>query len=73
MGTKRLIESYLDEVVLQLDELSNATSISAATKKRFFSDSQQAFGQSALLLSGGLSFGMYVVIGQDFGLGGIAI
>lgn len=61
LGTKHLIESYLDEVVSQLEhvaETSHAT-LSRQAKIDFFMETRQSFGSSALLLHGGASFGMY--------------
>ena len=59
IGTKKLIASYTEEVAQQLEDVSRAEGIGAEVKARFFTDSRQAFGRSALLLSGGISFGMY--------------
>ncbi|KAG0208762.1 hypothetical protein BGX28_000383 [Mortierella sp. GBA30] len=61
LGTKHLIESYMDEVVSQLEhvaETSHAT-LSRQAKIDFFMETRQSFGSSALLLHGGASFGMY--------------
>src|SRR5690554_5252875 len=60
LGTKHLIESYMDEVVSQLEhvaETSHAT-LSRQAKIDFFMETRQSFGSSALLLHGGASFGM---------------
>ncbi|KAG0243859.1 hypothetical protein BGW41_001048 [Actinomortierella wolfii] len=61
LGTKHLIESYMDEVVSQLERVA-ATSparLSRQAKIDFFMETRQSFGSSALLLHGGASFGMY--------------
>eukprot|EP01135_Chromosphaera_perkinsii_P008205 Nk52_evm27s1178 gene=Nk52_evmTU27s1178 len=61
VGTKTLIEQYIDEVVLQLNMLCDKESpnFGLSKKETFFADTRQAFGRSALLLSGGASLGMY--------------
>ncbi|KAG0006516.1 hypothetical protein BGZ65_007133 [Modicella reniformis] len=58
LGTKHLIESYIDEVVSQLEHVAE-TSLSRQAKIDFFMETRQSFGSSALLLHGGASFGMY--------------
>lgn len=65
LGTKHLIESYMDEVVSQLEhvaETSHAT-LSRQAKIDFFMETRQSFGSSALLLHGGASFGTVMDIG----------
>ncbi|KAK3814183.1 MAG: acyl transferase/acyl hydrolase/lysophospholipase [Benniella sp.] len=61
LGTKHLIESYMDEVVSQLEHVAEAghTTLSRQAKIDFFMETRQSFGSSALLLHGGASFGMY--------------
>ncbi|KAG0226592.1 hypothetical protein BGX31_007248 [Mortierella sp. GBA43] len=61
LGTKHLIESYLDEVVSQLEHVAEIshTTLSRQAKIDFFMETRQSFGSSALLLHGGASFGMY--------------
>ncbi|KAF8976818.1 hypothetical protein BGZ46_007928 [Entomortierella lignicola] len=60
LGTKHLIESYMDEVVSQLEQVaSKHTVLSRQAKIDFFMETRQSFGSSALLLHGGASFGMY--------------
>eukprot|EP00123_Amoebidium_parasiticum_P010295 comp20009_c0_seq1/m.24516 comp20009_c0_seq1/g.24516 ORF comp20009_c0_seq1/g.24516 comp20009_c0_seq1/m.24516 type:complete len:729 (-) comp20009_c0_seq1:34-2220(-) len=61
VGTKRLIEKYIDEVVYQLNQLADADwpGVTLADLVDFFRDTRQAFGRSALLLSGGGAFGPY--------------
>ncbi|KJE89682.1 hypothetical protein CAOG_08476 [Capsaspora owczarzaki ATCC 30864] len=60
VGTKQLIQEYNDEMVKQLLDICEAQhpSFDYITKERFFHDARQAFGRSALLLSGGASLGM---------------
>ncbi|KAF9166430.1 hypothetical protein DFQ26_007916 [Actinomortierella ambigua] len=61
LGTKHLIESYMDEVVSQLEHVAETspTRLSRQAKIDFFMETRQSFGSSALLLHGGASFGMY--------------
>ncbi|KAJ3247106.1 hypothetical protein HDU78_005170 [Chytriomyces hyalinus] len=60
MGTKILIHEYIDEVVKQLDLFADETSDyhTVADKLAFFKNIQCSFGTTALLLSGGATFGM---------------
>eukprot|EP00123_Amoebidium_parasiticum_P004490 comp15790_c0_seq1/m.13043 comp15790_c0_seq1/g.13043 ORF comp15790_c0_seq1/g.13043 comp15790_c0_seq1/m.13043 type:complete len:532 (-) comp15790_c0_seq1:224-1819(-) len=60
-GTKRLAEEYVEEVCLNLQHLCDCPTrdFSPITKVRFFTDMRQAYGRSALLLSGGASLGLY--------------
>jgi len=60
-GTKHLIEEYISEMVLQLETLAATPGDVAADLlpiERSLADGRQAYGRTALLLSGGLSFGM---------------
>lgn len=59
-GTKNLIEEYVAEMVLQLERLAAAPGDVAdlIPIERSLADGRQAYGRTALLLSGGLSFGM---------------
>eukprot|EP00124_Ichthyophonus_hoferi_P000650 Ihof_evm21s25 gene=Ihof_evmTU21s25 len=61
IGTKRLIEKYVDEVVYQLNQLADTDwpGVNVADLIDFFRDTRQAFGRSALLLSGGGGLGAY--------------
>ncbi|KAK3813685.1 MAG: hypothetical protein JOS17DRAFT_453596 [Linnemannia elongata] len=61
LGTKHLIESYMDEVVSQLEHVADTShaTLSRQAKIDFFMETRQSFGSSALLLHGGASFGMY--------------
>ncbi|KAG0002899.1 hypothetical protein BGZ79_002099 [Entomortierella chlamydospora] len=60
LGTKHLIESYMDEVVSQLEQVAyTKTELTKQAKIDFFMETRQSFGSSALLLHGGASFGMY--------------
>eukprot|EP00126_Sphaerothecum_destruens_P009883 Sdes_comp20619_c0_seq1m15689 len=61
VGTKSLIENYIDEVVYQLNYICDTESpqVSAQEKLEFFADTRQAYGRSALMLSGGGTLGAY--------------
>ena len=60
-GTKDLIESYVDEVVCQLNYLATneVEGLTAAQKLEIFVQLRGAYGQSALLLSGGAGLGIH--------------
>ncbi|KAF9579636.1 hypothetical protein BGW38_004031 [Lunasporangiospora selenospora] len=60
IGTKRLIEDYNTEVIRQLNDICNIESedFSMAAKLEFFTHTRQAFGRTALLLSGGAAMGL---------------
>lgn len=67
VGTKDIIEEYLDTIVQSMntvlrasgmDEESNEE-LSIDNKLAFFSETRHAFGRSALLLSGGGALGFY--------------
>jgi len=60
-GTKYLISQYLDEVTAALDLLcdSNVKTLPPSRKRRFFNRAARSFGRSAILLSGGASYGLF--------------
>lgn len=60
IGTKSLIEEYIDEVVNQIDRIawSEEEEITNLMKIDFFSDVLQSFGRTALIFHGGASFGL---------------
>ncbi|KAG0379888.1 hypothetical protein BGX24_011211 [Mortierella sp. AD032] len=60
IGTKRLIEDYNVEVMRQLNIICDTESddLSIAAKLEFFTHTRQAFGRTALLLSGGATMGL---------------
>lgn len=62
MGTKLLIEDYIDEVTKQLNFICdvNVPELNLKEKLQFFTDTQKSFGRTALLLSGGGAFGKQV-------------
>ncbi|PCJ46957.1 MAG: patatin family protein [Moraxellaceae bacterium] len=60
-GTKHLVTDYLDEVCACLRWISNTefSNFSFVQKLEFFERTSQAFGQSALMLSGGAALGLF--------------
>ncbi len=60
MGTKALIEDYIDEVTKQLNFICDVDieGFGIPEKLEFFRNTQKAFGRTALLLSGGGTFGL---------------
>ena len=62
VGTKRLIEDYIDEAVRNFNWICDAPqslcSLSLNEKLDFFLNTRQAFGRTALLLSGGATLGL---------------
>lgn len=67
VGTKHVIEEYLDTIVQSMNTVLRATGTDDETKEElsidnklaFFSETRHAFGRSALLLSGGGALGFY--------------
>ncbi|RIA96845.1 acyl transferase/acyl hydrolase/lysophospholipase [Glomus cerebriforme] len=59
-GTKKMIETYINEVVKQMNIICDTKSeeISTKDKLEFFTNTRQSFGRTALLLSGGATFGL---------------
>lgn len=60
IGTKSLIEEYVDEAVKQIDRIawSEEEEITNLMKIDYFSDVLQSFGRTALIFHGGASFGL---------------
>lgn len=60
IGTKALIEAYIDEVVSQIDRIAwtEEEEITQVMKIDYFSDVLQSFGRTALIFHGGASFGL---------------
>ncbi|KAJ3207584.1 hypothetical protein HDU67_007375, partial [Dinochytrium kinnereticum] len=60
VGTKKLIEDYIEEVTRQLNIICDTESpdIPFDAKYDFFMNTQRAYGRTALLLSGGATFGL---------------
>lgn len=59
-GTKHLIEDYTNEVVRDADvlaELQVEGVLTKDTRAEFFNDTRQSFGNTALMLQGGATFG----------------
>jgi len=61
VGTKYLVEQYLDEVETTLDYLCDAEidAMDDTKKLKLFKHARNNFGRSALMLSGGGAFGIY--------------
>eukprot|EP01133_Synstelium_polycarpum_P007250 gene7250-8428_t len=62
VGTKLVIEEYVEEVVKQLNFIAHLPEDEEFTLEKkfdFFYETRQSFGRSALLLSGGATLGMY--------------
>jgi predicted acylesterase/phospholipase RssA len=61
VGTKKLVNAYLDEVCAALDLLcdSDVESLPPMRKRIFMKRTARSFGRSALLLSGGGSLGLF--------------
>ncbi|KAG2201450.1 hypothetical protein INT47_001499 [Mucor saturninus] len=59
LGTKKLIEDYMDEVVTQIEHIESTSDFDAQAKIKFFSDTRQSFGCSALVLQGGTALALY--------------
>lgn len=59
LGTKKLIEDYMEEVVTQIEYIESTPDFDAPTKMKFFSDTRQSFGCSALVLQGGTALALY--------------
>jgi hypothetical protein len=59
-----LIEDYNSEVIRQLNMICDTESdeFPTAAKLEFFTHTRQAFGRTALLLSGGAAMGKYICI-----------
>ncbi|KAJ1560667.1 hypothetical protein HK405_006316 [Cladochytrium tenue] len=60
VGTKRLIENYIEEVTRQLNLICDTETddFNAAAKYEFFTNTQKTLGRTALLLSGGAALGV---------------
>ena len=61
IGTKKIIEDYVDEVSQSLEHVASAPSeiLSHAEKLEFFKNCETAYGQPALMFSGGASLGLF--------------
>lgn len=61
VGTKRLIEEYVDQVCTALAHVRDQPSsvVPYDEKLRFFEDTSRSFGQPSLMLSGGATLGLF--------------
>ncbi len=64
VGTKQLIADYVTEVCAALEEICDcieSTEFPLGEKLRFFRETAQSYGRSALMLSGGATLGLFHV------------
>ncbi|KAI9021510.1 acyl transferase/acyl hydrolase/lysophospholipase [Phycomyces nitens] len=59
MGTKDLIEDYMNEVETQIEYIETKQDFDTQAKLKFLTDTRQGFGCSALVLQGGTGFALY--------------
>ena len=61
IGTKKIIEDYVDEVSQALEQVATAPNelLNYAEKIEFFKNCQTAYGQPALMFSGGATLGLF--------------
>jgi len=59
VGTKHVIEEYVSRVCKALRYIGRAGQTSAAERLAFFNEVRHTYGRSALLVSGGSTFGLY--------------
>ncbi|ORZ07582.1 acyl transferase/acyl hydrolase/lysophospholipase [Absidia repens] len=59
LGTKQMIEDYMDEVISQIEYIESSPDLDPQMKMKFFSDTRQGFGRSALILNGASAFALY--------------
>jgi NTE family protein len=62
-GTKQLVQDYVEEVVEALQFLADTEfdDFNLGAKRRFFAETAQSYGRSALMLSGGATLGLFHV------------
>lgn len=58
-GTKYLIEKFQHEIIQCLHQIHDDPDVSIIEKKKFFRQIKNSYGNTALLLSGGASLGVY--------------
>ncbi|KAJ3179314.1 hypothetical protein HDU87_002923 [Geranomyces variabilis] len=61
LGTKYLVEGFLDEVCKNLQRVAESPDVSEDDKHEFFKKAARNYGRTALCLSGGASLGYYHV------------
>lgn len=61
VGTKRLIEDYVDQVCHSLEHLCDTELdfLNLEQKRKFFEDTYHSYGQPSLMLSGGATLGLW--------------
>eukprot|EP00397_Hematodinium_sp_SG-2012_P003488 GEMP01003496.1.p1 GENE.GEMP01003496.1~~GEMP01003496.1.p1 ORF type:complete len:640 (+),score=161.57 GEMP01003496.1:164-2083(+) len=58
-STLQIVERYLDSILKAMRTCARSTLVPTADKLHFLKETRQAFGRTALLLSGGLTLGTY--------------
>ncbi|EDQ91260.1 uncharacterized protein MONBRDRAFT_1048, partial [Monosiga brevicollis MX1] len=58
VGTKVIIQQYLQELSATIEHIVMAPTVPLHVKERFLSDARQAYGRTAIMLSGGAAMGM---------------
>lgn len=58
----------MEEVVTQIEYIESTSDFDAQAKIKFFSDTRQSFGCSALVLQGGTALGIYKIALKDSSL-----
>ncbi|KAI8332119.1 acyl transferase/acyl hydrolase/lysophospholipase [Chlamydoabsidia padenii] len=59
LGTKQTIEDYMEEMVHQIEHIESSDYLDPQLKMKFFRDTRQGFGRSALVLHGTSAFALY--------------
>lgn len=61
LGTKRTIEKYIDEVIksIKMVYYADPNIMTVQSKLEFFAETRHSYGRTALLLSGGATFGKF--------------
>jgi TAG lipase/lysophosphatidylethanolamine acyltransferase len=54
-----LIEKFQHEIIKDFHSIHDSDQLSIQEKLKFFSETKQAYGKTALLFSGGASLGIY--------------
>eukprot|EP00668_Euglena_longa_P020178 GGOE01025100.1.p1 GENE.GGOE01025100.1~~GGOE01025100.1.p1 ORF type:complete len:583 (-),score=181.55 GGOE01025100.1:393-2141(-) len=58
-GTKKILEQYIVQVINSIEFLYGSQRMTLACRASFFRDTLQAYGRTALILSGGSALGLY--------------
>lgn len=60
IGTKNLIDEFVNEIVSDLNWAFSVESFGVIDKLNFFENLQKSYGSSALVLSGGAALGNFI-------------